>query len=87
VLRPDVRTQHGREPWNALRGSVDEGVGRGRRHVRRVAHWHVADLDAKLAEVTASGATVKEPAHDGGERLVVAVTNPDGDVLGLLQDR
>src|SRR5712671_4949678 len=29
-----------------------------------VAYWHVPDIEAKLAEVTAAGATVKEPAHD-----------------------
>jgi len=29
-----------------------------------VAYWHVPDLEAKLAEVTAAGATVKEPAPD-----------------------
>jgi predicted enzyme related to lactoylglutathione lyase len=53
-----------------------------------VAYWHVADIEAKLAEVTAGGATVKEPAHDvGGGRLVATVTDPDGNVLGLLQDR
>jgi predicted enzyme related to lactoylglutathione lyase len=53
-----------------------------------VAYWHVADLDAKLAAVTAAGATVKEPAHDvGGGRLVATVTDPDGNVLGLLEDR
>src|SRR3977135_957907 len=31
-----------------------------------VAYWHVPDIEAKLAEVTAAGATVKEPAPDGG---------------------
>ena len=52
-----------------------------------VAYWHVADIQAKLAEVTGAGATVKEPAHDvGGGRLVATVTDPDGNVLGLLQD-
>jgi predicted enzyme related to lactoylglutathione lyase len=52
-----------------------------------VAYWHVPDIEAKLAEVTAAGATVKEPAHDvGGGRLVATVTDPDGNVLGLLQD-
>jgi len=52
-----------------------------------VAFWHVADIEAKLAEVTAAGATVKEPAHDvGGGRLVATVTDPDGNDLGLLQD-
>jgi len=52
-----------------------------------VAYWHVPDLEAKLAEVTAAGATVKEPARDvGGGRLVATVTDPDGNVLGLLQN-
>jgi predicted enzyme related to lactoylglutathione lyase len=53
-----------------------------------VAFWHVPDIAAKLAEVTAAGATVKEPAHDvGGGRLVATVTDPDGNVLGLVQDQ
>ena len=52
-----------------------------------VAYWHVADIEAKLAEVTAAGAIVKQPARDvGGGRLVATVTDPDGNVLGLLQD-
>ncbi len=53
-----------------------------------VALWHVPNIEAKLAEVTAAGATVKESAHDvGGGRLVATVTDPDGNVLGLIQDR
>jgi predicted enzyme related to lactoylglutathione lyase len=53
-----------------------------------VAYWHVADIEAKLAEVTAAGATPKDPVRDvGGGRLVATVTDPDGNVLGLLQDR
>jgi predicted enzyme related to lactoylglutathione lyase len=53
-----------------------------------VAYWHVPDIEAKLAEVTTAGATVKEPAHEvGGGRVVATVTDPDGNVLGLLQDR
>ena len=52
-----------------------------------VAYWHVPDIEAKLAEVTAAGATVKEPPREvGGGRLVATVTDPDGNVLGLLQD-
>src|SRR6202453_5231100 len=52
-----------------------------------VAYWHVADIEAKLAEVTAAGASVNEPARDVGHgRLVATVTDPDGNVLGLLQD-
>jgi predicted enzyme related to lactoylglutathione lyase len=53
-----------------------------------VAYWHVADIEAKLAEVTAAGATVKEEPHDvGGGRLVAAFTDPDGNVLGLISDK
>jgi predicted enzyme related to lactoylglutathione lyase len=53
-----------------------------------VAYWHVPDIEAKLAEVTVAGATVKEPVRDvGGGRLVATVADPDGNVLGLLQDR
>ncbi|MGO9319866.1 MAG: VOC family protein [Solirubrobacteraceae bacterium] len=53
-----------------------------------VTYWQVPDIEAKLAEVTAAGATVKEPVRDVGHgRLVATVTDPDGNVLGLLQDR
>ena len=52
-----------------------------------VAYWHVADIEAKLAEVTAAGATVKDSPRDvGGGRLVATFTDPDRNVLGLIQD-
>ena len=52
-----------------------------------VAYWHVPDIEAKLAEVTAAGATVKEPAHGVGPgRQVATFTDADGNVLGLVQD-
>ncbi|MBV8952220.1 MAG: glyoxalase [Actinobacteria bacterium] len=62
--------------------------GGGPQHMTApVPYWHVSDLDAKLAEATAAGATVTEPAHEvGGGRRVAAVTDRDGNVLGLLQD-
>jgi predicted enzyme related to lactoylglutathione lyase len=55
----------------------------------RVTHWHMPDLEAKLPEVAVAGAAVKEPPHDvgGGCRLVATVTDPGGNVLGLLQHR
>jgi predicted enzyme related to lactoylglutathione lyase len=66
-------------------GLVPGGAAQGM--TSPVAYWHVSDIEAKLAEVTAAGATVKEAAHDvGGGRLVATVTDPDGNVLGLLQD-
>ena len=73
----DVAGQHiGLVPGGAAQGMTSP-----------VAYWHVPDIEAKLAEVTAAGATVKEPPHDvGAGRLVATVTDPDGNVLGLLQD-
>jgi predicted enzyme related to lactoylglutathione lyase len=52
-----------------------------------VAYWHVADIQAKLAEVSAAGASVQDPPREvGGGRLVATFTDPDGNVLGLIQD-
>jgi predicted enzyme related to lactoylglutathione lyase len=52
-----------------------------------VSYWQVTDIEAKLDEVTAAGATVKETPHDvGGGRRVATFTDPDGNVLGLMQD-
>ena len=52
-----------------------------------VAYWHVSDIEAKLAEVTEAGATLKDaPREVGGGRLVATFCDPDGNVLGLIQD-
>jgi predicted enzyme related to lactoylglutathione lyase len=73
----DIGGQHiGLVPGAASRGMTSP-----------VAYWHVPDIEAKLTEVTAAGATVKEPAHDvAAGRLVATFTDPDGNVLGLIQD-
>jgi predicted enzyme related to lactoylglutathione lyase len=73
----DVEGQHiGLVPGGASQGMTSP-----------VAYWHVDDIEAKLAEVTAAGASVKEPARDvGGGRLVATFSDRDGNVLGLLQD-
>jgi predicted enzyme related to lactoylglutathione lyase len=52
-----------------------------------VAYWQVDDLDAKLAEVTAAGGAVQEKPHEVGPgRRVATFTDPDNNVLGLVQD-
>ena len=52
-----------------------------------VAYWHVPDIDARLAEVTAAGATAHEQPHQVGPgRRVATFTDPAGNLLGLLQD-
>ena len=53
-----------------------------------VAYWHVDDIEAKLAEVTAAGAAVRDAPNDvGGGRVVASVVDADGNVLGLIQDK
>jgi predicted enzyme related to lactoylglutathione lyase len=67
-------------------GLVPGGASQGM--TSPVAYWHVPDIEAKLAEVTAAGAAVKESPRDvGGGRLVATFTDPDGNVLGLVQDQ
>jgi predicted enzyme related to lactoylglutathione lyase len=67
-------------------GLVPGGAAQGM--TSPVAYWHVADIKAKLAEVTAAGATIKDAPRDvGGGRLVATFTDPDGNVLGVLQDQ
>lgn len=52
-----------------------------------VAYWQVADIEAKLREVTSAGGTVKDaPRAVGAGRRVASFTDPDGNVLGLVQD-
>lgn len=64
-------------------GLVPGGNGMG----APVAYWSVADIHEKLAEVTGAGATVTEPPREvGNGRLVATFTDPDGNVLGLVQD-
>ncbi len=52
-----------------------------------VAYWHVADIAAKLAELTAAGASIQDQLREvGGGRRVATVADPDGNPIGLLQD-
>jgi predicted enzyme related to lactoylglutathione lyase len=52
-----------------------------------VSYWHVPDIDATRAGVIAAGATgAHAPAEVGPGRRVATVIDPDGNVLGLLQD-
>ncbi|WP_103352811.1 VOC family protein [Amycolatopsis sp. CA-128772] len=66
-------------------GLVPDGAQQGM--TGPVAYWHVDDIEAKLAEVTAAGATVKDAPKDvGNGRLVATFADADGNVLGVLQD-
>ena len=68
-------------------GGQHIGLVPGSPETAPVSYWHVPDIEAKLAEVTEAGALVKQAPHDvGGGRLVATFTDPDGNVLGLLQE-
>lgn len=62
--------------------------GGGPQHLTSpVAFWHVSDIEAMVAELYSAGATVRDPVSNvGGGRLTATVTDPDGNVLGLIQD-
>jgi predicted enzyme related to lactoylglutathione lyase len=52
-----------------------------------VGYWHVDDIKASLEALLAAGAKTQQEINDvGGGRLVASVTDPDGNVIGLLQD-
>jgi predicted enzyme related to lactoylglutathione lyase len=74
----DVGGQHiGLVPGGAAQGMTSP-----------VAYWHVSDIEAKLAEVTAAGAQIKDPIREVGPgRRVATVADPDGNVLGFMEDR
>jgi predicted enzyme related to lactoylglutathione lyase len=79
-------------PYYVGYGAAGQQIGlvpnRGEGATAPVAYWHVSDIAAKLAEVTAAGATLKESPRDVGQgRLVATFTDPDANVLGLIQDR
>jgi predicted enzyme related to lactoylglutathione lyase len=59
----------------------------GHKHISGVTMSDSSTQGIKQIGLLPGGATVKEPRRDvGGGRLVATVTDPDGNVLGLLQD-
>ena len=74
----DVEGQH----IGLVPGGAEQGM------TGPVTYWPTADIEAKLAELTAAGGTVKDaPKEVGGGRVVATFTDPAGNVLGLYQDR
>ncbi|MHB9864288.1 VOC family protein [Streptomyces sp. YIM S03343] len=52
-----------------------------------VPFWHVTDLRERLAALLDAGAELLEDARDvGNGRLIASVKDPDGNLIGLLQD-
>ena len=63
-------------------GELRPGVGGS------TAYLAVDDVDAALARLVEGGSTVREPAKDVGEGIIVAaVVDPFGNVVGLIRNR
>jgi predicted enzyme related to lactoylglutathione lyase len=51
------------------------------------AYWHVEDIQASLSALhEAGGETVQAVRDVGGGKLIASVKDPDGNVIGLLQN-
>lgn len=52
-----------------------------------VGYWHVDDIAGSLAALIEAGAGAGQPVTEVGPgRRIATVTDPDGSVIGLLQD-
>ncbi|MBN0043670.1 glyoxalase [Streptomyces actuosus] len=52
-----------------------------------VPYWHVDDIRDRLAAMLRAGAELLQDVQDvGGGRLIASVKDPDGNLVGLLQD-
>lgn len=52
-----------------------------------VPFWHVDDIRASLAGLLEAGAETLQDVQDvGNGRLIASVKDPDGNLVGLLQD-
>lgn len=51
-----------------------------------VGYWHVADIKERVRELLDAGAREQQAVSDvGGGRLIAAVQDADGNVIGLIQ--
>jgi predicted enzyme related to lactoylglutathione lyase len=51
------------------------------------AYYHVDDIQNSLGQIQNAGGEVVEGIKDvGGGRLIAAVKDADGNIIGLLQD-
>jgi predicted enzyme related to lactoylglutathione lyase len=51
-----------------------------------VGYWHVDDIEKSLQSLLDAGARPDQAVRDvGGGKLIASVTDPDGNVIGLLQ--
>lgn len=52
-----------------------------------LAYWHVEDIKASLQALLDAGATKQQEIKGvGGGKLIASVKDPDGNLIGLLQE-
>ena len=60
--------------------------GHGQGMTGPVGYWHVEDIEKSLELLLDAGAQTQQAIRDvGGGKLVATVTDPDGNVIGLVQ--
>jgi predicted enzyme related to lactoylglutathione lyase len=68
-------------------GDQDIGLDPHGHRSGAVGYFHVGDIKAAFQALTDAGAEVDEEIKDvGGGRLIASVKDPDGNLIGLLQD-
>lgn len=51
-----------------------------------VGYWHVDYIRQRVTDLLAAGAAARDEVKDvGGGKLIATVTDPDGNVIGLIQ--
>ncbi|MEN3356194.1 MAG: hypothetical protein V7637_176 [Mycobacteriales bacterium] len=51
-----------------------------------VDYWHVPDIKESLQQLLDAGAQPQQEIKDvGGGRMIASVTDPDGNIIGLVQ--
>ena len=79
------------EPWYVQFSLGDQEIGldprgHGQGMTGPVGYWHVDDIKASYDQLLDAGATARQPITDvGGGRQIATLTDPDGNVIGLLQ--
>lgn len=68
-------------------GDQDIGLVPNSPEAGTTAFYHVGDIKQSLKSLVDAGAQILREASDvGGGRLVASVRDPDGNIIGLVQD-
>ncbi len=68
-------------------GDQDIGLDPNGHTAGMTAYYHVSDIKQSLQSLVDAGSKILREAQDvGGGRLVASVKDPDGNIIGLVQD-